>query len=52
MLVILSLVEVQYEVTFCFYGFQGKRLEKKLEVLFEKKLSLLNTHFISVNNNR
>ena len=57
---ILSLVKVRDEVTF-FMGFQSEGLEKKLEVLFEKKSSrfclrkiylFLNTHFISMNNNK
>jgi hypothetical protein len=41
---ILKLIKVHYKVTFCFFGFQSKRLEK-LEVLFEKFLFLFfNTH--------
>jgi hypothetical protein len=46
-LAILSLVKVCHEVTFCFYGFQSERLEKKLEVLFEKKFLFLNPFFLS-----
>ena len=51
-LAILSLVKVCHEVTFCFYGFQSERLEKKLKVLFEKKFLFLNPFFISMNNNK
>jgi predicted RNase H-like nuclease len=42
---ILSLVKVHPEVTFCFYGFQSEELKKKLEVLFEKNLSIFEHSF-------
>jgi len=38
---ICHLVKVHQEVTFYFYRFQSEGLEQKLEVLFEKNLSLL-----------
>jgi hypothetical protein len=41
---ILSLVKVRDEVTF-FMGFQSEGFEKKLEVLFEKNLSLFEHSF-------